>query len=113
MNKYSPRRQSARWLDGDCPSGVLAIYDHPKYGDRYTVFYASLTSGSTYADMWIGYRSMSENPCHPQGIGLFGEMNAQQTANFRYINRHRACNWSDLPQAVKDVVIADLKRKMQ
>lgn len=113
MSSYTPRRQSSRWLDGDCPSGVLAIYDNPKYADRYTVIYKEPVSGTTYADMWLGYRSMSENPCHPQGIGLYCEMQAWQAANYRYMSRHHACKWSDLPQAVKDVVIADLKRDMQ
>lgn len=36
---YTPRRQSSRWLDGDCPPHVLAIYDHPAFADRFTVFY--------------------------------------------------------------------------
>lgn len=104
---YAPRRQSKRWLDKDCPQGVLAIYDNPKYCDRYTVIYAAPVCGTTYADMSLGYRGMSAHPTHPQGIGLYGEFTAHQAAQFRYANRHRACRWSDLPPDVQAVVRRD------
>jgi hypothetical protein len=38
MREYTPRRASRRWLDADCPPGVLAIFDHPNEFERYTVF---------------------------------------------------------------------------
>lgn len=40
---YRPRRCSSRWLDADCPKGVLCIMDHPAFADRYTIFYAEPT----------------------------------------------------------------------
>jgi len=104
---YTPRRQSKRWLDADCPAGVLAIYDNRgQSADRYTVIYREPVTGSTYADMWIGYRAMSENPFHPQGVGMYGEFRAHECAGFRY--RARPAKWSDLPDAVKRCVRQDL-----
>jgi hypothetical protein len=108
MANYKPRRASKRWLDSDCPAGVLAIFDHPKYGDRYTVIYAEPIAGETYADMRLWYRGMSANPFHPQGIGMAGEMQAHEAALHRYYNRNRACRWSDLPEDVKRCVRQDL-----
>jgi hypothetical protein len=103
MNKYSPRRQSARWLDEDCPRGVLAIYDHPKELDRYTVFFAEPITGDTYATMWLGYLSITE-----YGAWYHGEMEAYQAAAYRYRVRNYAAKWSSLPDAVKAAVRQDL-----
>lgn len=74
-NHYRPRRQSSRWLDGDCPAGVLAIYDDPRYFDRFTVFYTDVIPGP-HGEPWIGYRGMSEHPTMPTGFGCGGEMEA-------------------------------------
>lgn len=106
---YKPRRQSRRWLDGDCPQGVLAIYDNKgQSADRYTVFFADPISGETFADMWIGYRAMSENPFSAQGVGLWCEMRAFEVAAYRYRVKHQAAKWSDLPEKVKQCVLQDL-----
>jgi hypothetical protein len=110
MRSYTPRRASSRWLDGDCPTGVLAIFDHPKEFERYTVFYVEPITGTTYADMWLGYRGMSSDPTHPQGVGIFGEMEAYAVAAYRYRNKHRYATWSSLPDAVKAVVRHDLEK---
>lgn len=105
-NTYKPRRASKRWLDSDCPAGVLAIFDHPKFTDRYTVFYAET---ATYqGQVWVSYRAMSESPCSPQGVGLYGEMKAHDAAAYRYCSSHYAAKWSSLPEAVKDLVRRDL-----
>lgn len=104
---YRPRRASKRWLDGDCPEGVLAIFDNPKFADRYTVFYARVIRHDREPP-YLGYRSMSDNPYHPQGVGLYGEMKAYEVANYRYHNKRRACKWSDLPEKVKQLVRQDL-----
>lgn len=105
---YKPRRASDRWLDGDCPPGVLAILDHPDCFDRYTVFYVEPVVGTTYADMWLGYRAMSTDPTHPQGFGIYCEMEAHEVAECRYRSKHRYATWSSLPDAVKAVVRSDL-----
>lgn len=110
--RYKPRRQSKRWLDTDCPRGVLAIYDNggleKRNGslDRYTVFYVDVSVGPN-GEPWIGYRGMSENPSSPQGFGIYGEMRAYQVAEYRERVRRQACKWSSLPEAVKRVVRKD------
>lgn len=106
--KYRPRRQSRRWLDADCPKGVLAIYDSKNYGERYTVVYAEPVTGETFADMWIGFRGMRADPFHPQGVGMYGEMRAHEMAAYRYRVRHQAAKWSALPEDVKRCVRQDI-----
>ena len=107
MSRYSPRRQSSRWLDGDCPRGVLAIYDNGgKTFDRYTVFYVP-TEPQDYARGWIGYRGMSEHPFDPQGFGIYSDMPCHEVAAYRYTVSKQACKWSDLPADVQRAVRAD------
>lgn len=107
-HSYTPRRCSSRWLDGDCPRGVLAILDNRGESfDRYTVFYADPIDGPH--GPWISYRAMSENPTHPQGFGIGGELPASQVADYRHRNKHRYVRWTDLPEKVKDVVRRDLE----
>lgn len=98
-----PRRASKRWLDGDCPKGVLAIFDHPKFIDRYTVFYADVEHGC------ISYVGMNAAPFHPQGFGQHGEMKTREAALYRYRNKHRYMRWSDLPEDCKRCVKQDLE----
>lgn len=113
MRTYTPRRQSARWLDGDCPRGVLAIYDNGGVSkrngsvDRYTVFYAE-TDTDHRGDAWVSYRGMSESPSSPQGFGIMDSMRAHEVAAYRYRVRHQAARWTDLPEAVRAVVRRDL-----
>ena len=109
MANYKPRRQSKRWLDGDCPKGVLAILDNKgQSADRYTVIYAEPIVGDTYSSMVLGYRSMSENPFHAQGVGMYGEFSAHDCAMYRYRFKHHYAKWSSLPDAVKRCVRQDL-----
>lgn len=109
MANYKPRKCSKRWLDGDCPEGVLAILDNKgQSADRYTVIYAEPISGTTYANMWLGYRAMSENPFHPQGVGMYGEFQAHECAAYRYRCKHQYTTWSSLPEKVKECVRMDL-----
>ena len=106
MSNYKPRRLSPKWLDDDCPDGVLAIYDHPDFADRYTVIYREVL---TYGRREImNYVSMSENPFHPQGVGMHGEFDAWQCRNYRAANGHRKCKWSALPERCKQLVRQDL-----
>ena len=99
---YKPRRASRRWLDSDCPKGVLAIFDDPRTIDRYTVFYCDVERDC------ITYVGMNAAPFHPQGFGQHGELSTAQTARYRYENSHRACRWSDLPEDCKRLVRQDL-----
>lgn len=100
------RRANKRWLDGDCPAGVLAIFDNGgKTFDRYTVLYVPAPGTE-----WIGYRGMSSNPYDPQGFGIWGEMTVWDARAYRYAatSAHESARWSDLPAAVQRSVRADL-----
>ena len=110
MRDYTPRKCSRRWLDGDCPSGILAIFDNKGATcDRYTVVYSEPLSGTTPADMWLGYRAMSENPSSPLGVGLWGEFTAYAAAQYRYHYKHQYAKWTSLPQSVQECVKRDLE----
>ena len=104
---YTPRTQSRKFRDGDCPADVLAIYDNGgKTLDRYTVFYKPVAPLEDVRG-WIGFRGMSEDPYSPQGFGIYGEMQAYEVAQYRNsIYRHSA-KWSDLPEQVQKSVRAD------
>jgi hypothetical protein len=104
------RRQSPKWLDGDCPRGVLAIYDNGGIGkrngsvDRYTVFYADVWQDIA-AEWWVGYLSSGADP---SGCSGHEEMQAHQVAAYRYRVRHQATRWTDLPEAVRAIVVTHL-----
>lgn len=109
MRHYTPRRASKRWLDGDCPAGVLAIFDNRgKTIDRYTVIYAEPIVGGDGA-VNIGLLDMSSDPFHPQGVGIYTEYPAHVVANWRYRNSRNAARWTDLPDAVQRAVKQDLE----
>jgi hypothetical protein len=102
-----PRTQSKKFLDGDCPSGVLAIYDNGgKTWDRYTVFYKPVDVLKDRGE-YIGYRGMSEDPYSPQGFGIYGEMKAWEVAAYRERVYRDSAKWSDLPEQVKKSVRQD------
>jgi hypothetical protein len=104
MNAYAPRRQNKRWLDGDVPREVLAIYrDHREPSEPYTIFYAELQgSGDGRRDSLV-YIGLSET-----GWYSHGEMPAYEVAEYRFRNAHRAAKWSELPAAVRRAVKADI-----
>lgn len=95
------KRCPPRFRDGDCPEDVADIFDNPQFGDRYTVVYRDVSHG------FIGYRAMSENPFHPQGIGLYCEMRVYQFSAYRDANRRKRVEWSRLPELVRECVKAD------
>ena len=104
--KRTPRRASKRWLDADCPAGVLAIFDHPRYIGRYTVFYRRVHGQPPFE--WIWARGMSARPSHPQGFGIDVTMTPGQVARYRRDEWRHSCRWSALPEAVKNAVRGDL-----
>ena len=110
---YSPRRQSKRWLDGDCPAQVLAIMDNGgKSHDRYTVFYVPTKADKEeypHRGMPIGYRAMSDIPASPTGFGIYDEMEAYKVAEYRYLFKNHYATWSSLPEDVKFIVRSDCK----
>lgn len=106
---YRPRTQSKKFLDGDCPAGVLAIYDNGGATfDRYTVFYKLPKDAEKYyGSYWIGYRGMSEDPYSPSGFGIYAEMKAHEVAAYRSSVYRHSAKWSDLPEQVKKCVRQD------
>jgi hypothetical protein len=107
MNAYAPRRQSKRWLDGDVPREVLAIYrDHREPSEPYTIFYAELQgTGDGRRDSLV-YIGLDES-----GRYSHGEMPAWQVAEYRFRNAHRAFTWTGLPAAVRQAVLNDIKEE--
>lgn len=104
MRDYKPRRCGKRWLDGDCPDGVLAIFDHPNEpADRYTVFYSEPYAHDDPRGPWLSFIALDE-----YGANYHGEMKAHEVADYRYRQKHRYAKWSSLPDAVKRAVRADL-----
>lgn len=109
VRAYTPRRQNKRWLDGDCPAGVLAIYDNRgKSFDRYTIYYVP-TEPLEDRGGPIMYLAASTNPFDAQGFGIHDDMPAYQVAEYRYRAAHDAAKWSELPEDVKRAVRQDLK----
>jgi hypothetical protein len=111
-SRYKPRRSAARWLEG-APSHVVAIYDSGpnKFADRYTVVYGAplwnvdyvLANVECHRDpRLVPARGMSDNPFHPQGVGLFCEV-------IRGPHLGRKIKWADLPERCKQCVIQDGK----
>jgi hypothetical protein len=107
VNAYSPRRQNKHWLDGDVPREVLAIYrDKREPCEPYTIIYAELQRPEEGRRSSLVYIGLTEN-----GSYSHGEMPAYQMAEYRYRNAHRACKWTDLPEAVRKAVMGDLSEE--
>jgi len=98
-----PRRCSKRWLDDDCPKEILAIMDHPRESDRYTVFYNDPFHTSRGRETWLTFLALDDNAMY-----YHGEMQAHEVAAYRYRMKHRYTTWSSLPDAVKNAVRADI-----
>lgn len=107
-SRYKPRKSRARWLEG-APDYVVAIYDKPSTGDRYTVLYGAPIWSEDYVKAnWrcgrdprlLPARAMSAHPFHPQGIGMFVEA-------MRGPHLGRKIVWADLPEDCKRCVLQD------
>jgi hypothetical protein len=107
MKKPIVRVCNKKYLDGDCPDGILCIMDHPKFGDRYTVIYKEVIDYGNGL-FYLQGRGMSANPTHPQGIGLLFELNVHEVSSYRYANKRRYIKWTSLPDKVKACVRRDL-----
>ena len=109
--EYRPRRAGKRWLEG-APAEVLDVFDAgDKFADRYTVFFGGkmliLPDEEQYAgpgNVYVPYLGMSENPSHPQGVGMWDEMRAYEASTYRYKNGRQRIKWADLPDKVQDCV---------
>lgn len=100
--KYQPKRSAQRWLEG-APRALLAVYDNGgKTADRYTALYgAPFWDFETYGRNVPG-RAMSENPFHPQGIGLYIEHPAHLRDSLG-----RKVRFCDLPNKVQQCIRQD------
>ena len=115
--KYTPRRAGKRWLD-DAPAYILDCFDIPDTGDRYTVLFGKglmfhvkhngdcMDGSDQRNNTIVPYLAMSEAPGSPQGISMWGELEAHQAAAYRYNNGHRRIRWLDFPAHIRKHVIA-------
>jgi hypothetical protein len=99
---HKVRRCNKRWLDADCPAGVLAIIDSKTFIDRYTILFTETFEyeGKTY----VTYLGTNESG----SVSGHGLMPAHEAAAYRYRNKHRYMRWSDLPESVKAMVHYEL-----
>lgn len=109
FSRYKPRKSRKVWLEG-APDAVVAVYDNGgKTADRYTVLYGAPHWSEDYAAYYwrIGQsprmtpaRFMSENPFHPQGVGMYGDCE-------RGPHLGKKIRYSDLPDKCKQCVEQD------
>lgn len=98
---YRPRRARARWLES-APEFVLDCFDNKgKTADRYTILFGgSLLEPQLLKDRKVQYLGLSAYPSHPQGISMWGEIEA----SFR--PAHQRIRWLDLPENVRKHIAA-------
>lgn len=102
---YSPRRCSAKWLDGDCPSHVLAIMDNgadSTYSGRFTIFCHAPNGGAEIDVLDMSPPGGYGNP----GCAEWGTLPAGDVATWRYRHKDRYMRWSELPAEVQHTVRA-------
>lgn len=105
---YTPRRAGLdRWLK-EAPAYILDCFDSKGSGERYTVLFTKELSSVTgsFAETWVSYLGMSDSPTGAQGIGIWGEFKAHECVSFRTRVKHQRVRWLDLPQHIRDHVIA-------
>jgi hypothetical protein len=68
-------------------------------------------SRRTFANTYVTGREMSENPYHPQGVGVFFELSASDAAAYRYRNGKNRVTWKSLPEKVKQCIQDEIKTK--
>lgn len=107
-NQYTPRRAGKRWRE-NAPDYILDCFDNRgTTADRYIVMFTgdTLITDGTCAGTYIAYLGMSDAPTHPQGVSMWGEMSAYAAAGFRYDYGHNRVRWLDLPEHIRQHVIA-------
>lgn len=108
-----------RRFTGGTLEGLTHTFDNPAYGDRYTIIYGKALAFHTkvdgslgalpdqYHNTYLQHLSASENPTHPQGIGMPGEFSAHDAAMYRLRNKHRKVKWSSLPERLRAFVLTN------
>ncbi|MFZ3014378.1 MAG: hypothetical protein WA045_11800 [Nitrospira sp.] len=103
--KYRPRRAGKRWQEG-APEYVLDVFDHPKFADRYTVLFGgSMLDPQLTKDRKVYCLGLSDDPTSPNGFSMWGECPASWRPS------HRRIRWLDLPQHIRDHVVARATRE--
>ena len=108
---YTPRRASKRWL-ANAPAHVLDLFK-TKYGTYKALYTGPLLTlrnpdhGRTMANMIVQGREMDDDPSHPQGIGIWFELDAWGAAQYRYAKGKRRITWDSLPEKVKACIMRD------
>ena len=106
MRTYTPRRAGRHWLEG-APAYVLDCFDNKgKTCDRYTVIFGKEFMNTSGREHWLATLDMSGAPTHPQGVSMWGEYKAHEIANYRYKCGHDRVRWLDLPEHIREHVIA-------
>jgi hypothetical protein len=103
MKKYTPRKAGKRWLAG-APDYILDCFDHPEYGDRYTIMFSGKLLIRSESDVYVPYLGVSDDPWNPQGVSMWGELKAHEAAAYRYRNARRRTRWLDLPERIRNHV---------
>lgn len=78
--------------------------DSGEPGDRYTVWFTG-RHGALPAG-WVGYRGMSGAPFHPQGVGMWGEIERYKARNYPGGKR---ISFADLPEDCRKLVLCDYR----
>ena len=103
---YTPRRAGKRWLK-DAPDYVLDCFDNRgKTTDRYTVIFGKQFMNNLHGQCRLQLLDMSDAPTHPQGVSMWGEYTAYEIAAYRYREGHHRVAWLDLPEHIRQHVIA-------
>lgn len=104
-----PRRAGARWLQ-NAPEFVLDCFDSTEPGERYTVLFGGSLRVTADQQHYVSYLSMSGAPTHPQGVSMWGELRQHEAAEYRYRCGKQRVRWLDLPEHIRNHVIARVMR---
>jgi hypothetical protein len=97
------KRYPARFRDGDCPKGILCIIRN-----EFTIDVIYAERFESRSSVYYQGREMSDDPYHPQGVGISFEVNLYDLAGYRRRCRHNYIAWSELTAAQRKCAIADI-----
>ena len=100
-----PRRAGARWLQ-DAPGYILDCFDSKTPGERYTVLFGGSLRATSGLQHYVSYLGMSDAPTHPLGVSMWGELRQHEAAAYRYHHGKQRVRWIDLPEHIRNHVIA-------
>jgi hypothetical protein len=92
-----------RWREG-APDYVADILDNKgQTADRYTVNFA-YPFADTNGD--VMHLDMSDAPTHPCGVSMWGSLRPHEASAYRYRCGHHRIRWLDLPENIREHVVA-------